>query len=259
MGSKLQSKNAEDVAKAFENILLHTKRAPWKLRSDKGKEFINNKFQGILKRYDIHFFTSQNDDVKCPVVERFNRTLKTKMWRYFMARGTFKWIDVINDIVHAYNNTEHRSIKEKPSNVSSMNENLIRLQLYPTNENESITKAKKFHIGDFVRISRHKGVFEKGYMPQWSEEIFQISKIAPSNNTRQFPLYSLKDLQHEPIQGTFYEMELQLVTNDSNREYKIEKVLKRRLRNKNRQIFVKWWGYPEKFNEWINESDVQTP
>ena len=254
---KLKSKSSDQVTQAFEKILQYG-RTPWKLRSDKGKEFVNSKFQGFLKRHDIHFFTSQNDDVKCPVIERFNRTIKTRMWRYFTAHGTFKWIDIINDIVYAYNNTEHRSIKEKPTNVSSLNENLIRGRLYPQSENSKIAPTKKLNLGDFVRISRHKGTFEKGYVPQWSEEIFKIFKIIPPNNTRYFALYSLKDLQNEPIEGTFYETEVQRVSEDTNREYKIETVLKRRVRGKQRQILVKWWGYPEKFNEWINESDVQT-
>src|SRR3569832_1710700 len=126
---KLKSKSSDQVTQAFEKILQYG-WTPWKLRSDKGKEFVNSKFQGFLKRHDIHFFTSQNDDVKCPVIERFNRTIKTRMWRYFTAHGTFKWIDIINDIVYAYNNTEHRSFKEKTTNVSSMNENLIRRRLY---------------------------------------------------------------------------------------------------------------------------------
>ena len=80
------------------------------VQSDKGTEFLNSTFQSMLKRHDIKFYTSENEDIKAAVVERFNRTMKTKMYRYFTARSTRHYVDVLPDLLYSYNHTYHRSI-----------------------------------------------------------------------------------------------------------------------------------------------------
>jgi len=76
------------------------------VQSAKGTEFLNSTFQSMLKRYDIKFYNSENEDS----VSRFNRTLKTKMYGYFTARNTRRLVDVLLDLLHSYNHTYHRSI-----------------------------------------------------------------------------------------------------------------------------------------------------
>ena len=93
---------------AFESIFAQ--RKPLKLQTDKGKEFINATFQNRLKDLKIQFYVSQNEDIRASVIERLNRTLKTKMWKYFTHRNSDKYINVLPDMVHSYNETYHRTI-----------------------------------------------------------------------------------------------------------------------------------------------------
>jgi len=79
------------------------------LQTDREKEFLNWKFQSMLKRHNIYFYTSENYDIKAAVIERYNRTLKTKMYKYFTFKNT-SYIDVLQDVVDSYNSTHHRSI-----------------------------------------------------------------------------------------------------------------------------------------------------
>jgi hypothetical protein len=249
----LHSKHATVITEAFKTI-LDEGRKPWQVRSDKGKEFVNETFKKLLRNEGIHFFTSQNEDIKCSIVERFNRTLKSKMWRYFTENNTYKWIDVLSKLIRGYNESEHRSIKMKPNDVSEDNQRLAYNNLYPEiklNEGKNFKIRKtSFNIGDTVRISKFRQHFDKGYVPQWTEEIFKI--IAVSHQKTQ-PVYRLVDLTDEPIKGTFYRNELQKVMLDKDRTYKIETIIKkRRLSDGRIQYFVKWRGYPEKFNQWID-------
>ena len=134
------------------------------------------------------------------------------------------YVDVLDNIVNKYNNTVHRTIK--------------------CNE-ESNKKDPKFKIGDHVRISKYKNIFAKGYAPNWSEEIFIISKI---NNTVPWT-YVISDLNGEDITGSFYEKELQRTNQQIFRKEKI-------ITRKGNKLYVKWKGYDNSFNSWINKKDI---
>ena len=99
----IRTKSARDVVVTFEKILSDRKCNM--VQSDKGKECLNAAFQSMLQSHGIHFYTSENDDLKASVVERFNRTLKTKMYRYFTHANTRRYVDVLDDLLHSYNNT----------------------------------------------------------------------------------------------------------------------------------------------------------
>jgi hypothetical protein len=114
--------------------------------------------------------------------------------------------------------------------------------------NGCATSKPKFKINDIVRVSRYRGTFDKGYLPNWSEEYYRVTKI---ENTAP-PVYVLSDMQDEPLQGTFYGHELQKILIDPNATYRIEKVLKQR----RGAIFVKFVGWPNKFNMWIPNNAV---
>ena len=106
-------------------------------------------------------------------------------------------------------------------------------------------KEVKFKVGDHVRISKYKSIFAKGYMSNWSEEISIIKKI---KNTVPWT-YVINDLNGEEIIGTFYENELEGTKQD---EFRIEKVIKR----KDDKLYVKWKGYDNFFNSWIDKKDI---
>jgi len=115
-----KTKTGRELSRAFEKILTDGYK-PNMVQSDKGTEFLNSTFQSMLKRHDIKFYTSENEDIKAAVVERFSRTLKTKMYRYFTARNTRRYVDVLVDLLHSCNHTYHRSIGMAPVEVDDTN------------------------------------------------------------------------------------------------------------------------------------------
>jgi transposase InsO family protein len=125
----LKTKTGKEIVDAFTKIFSISKRKPQNLRSDKGMEFLNKMFQLFLKKENIHFFTS-NNEVKASIVERFNRTLKTKMWKYFTEKNTLSYLPVLKELLQSYNNTWHRSIKRKPSSVNEVNASEVWHTLY---------------------------------------------------------------------------------------------------------------------------------
>ena len=145
--------------------------------------------------------------------------------------------DKLDDIVKESNNTNHTTIKMKPIDVKD--------NMYIDFKKEINNKNPKFKVGDYVRISKNKNIFAKGYMPNWSEEIFSIKKV---KNTVPWT-YVINDLNGEEIIGTFYEKELQKT---NQQEFRVEKVLKR----KGDKLYVKWKGYNNSFNSWIDKEDI---
>ena len=106
-------------------------------------------------------------------------------------------------------------------------------------------KDPKFKVGDRVRISKYKNVFVKGYVPNWSEDVFVVNEIKSTVPWT----YEINDLNGEKIIGSFYEKELQKT---SQQEFRIEKVIKR----KGDKIHVKWKGYDNSFNSWIDKASL---
>ncbi|XP_035208633.1 uncharacterized protein LOC118183271 [Stegodyphus dumicola] len=161
--------------------------------------------------------------------------------------NTRKYIDVIDKLISCYNHTWHRSIKTEPVSVTLQNQEKTWKTLYGQQPVQNPISSD-LKIGDTVRISREKMLFEKGYEQNWTREIFTIYKII-----RRIPVvYKLKDLAGEVIQGTFYKQELQKVSDSGY--YPVEKVLKKRKRRRGKiEYFVKFQGYPESFNAWVDD------
>jgi Integrase core domain/Chromo (CHRromatin Organisation MOdifier) domain len=239
----VKSKSSADMCEAFSKILV--KAQPTYLQTDKGSEFLNRPFQSLLRQNAIAFYTSENSDIKASVVERFNRSLKTRMWKYFSYKNTYRYIDVLQDLLDSYNNTYHRSIGMTPLEVCLENEFIVRNRLY----GEKKKPAKwKYSVGDKVRICKTRIAFQKGYLPSWSEEIFTIVACIPTDPVT----YEVSDLSGQTIKGKFYEPELQRIVKDDD-VYKVEKVLKSRKRGGKMEYLVKWKGYDSSFNSWTSD------
>ena len=239
----LKNKTGLTLIDAFKQILKNG-RKPHLLQTDKGTEFLNRNFQNLLKREKIRFFTTQNE-TKASVVERFNRTLKTKMWKYFTATNTHAYLKALPKLLSAYNHSYHRSIKTTPASVTIHNAYDVWQTLYGSHVGVIQTKFK-FKVGDTVRISMTTRPFRKGYLPSWTTELFTVSARIP----RYPPVYKLKDYDCEELDGTFYEQELQRVVKMGD-VYAVEKILDTRKRSGKTEYFVKWVGYPDKFNSWV--------
>ena len=215
---QLKSKKGLEVAKALEEVIQQAERPPLKLQTDKGAEFKNPACRSLYEKYFIRHFSSENPDTKSSVVERFNRTLKNIMMRYMNENQTYKWTDVLQDIVNTYNNTEHSAIDKAPNEVNFENVHEVAAALhhgagrYKDMGSGMAARRKyyfKFKPGDYVRTIRAKSTFEKGYDANYTEEIFKIKKIVPNTVENK---YYLEDLNGEPIKGAYYESELQKVS-----------------------------------------------
>ena len=211
----LKSKTVVEVANALQNIFKE--RKPEKLWVDKGKEFYNRDVQKLISLYH----------------------------KYYSANSTKKYIDVLDELVKNYNNTAHSTIRMTPTEASKKeNENKVWKNLYG-DYNPPKRKTPKFSIGDNVRITKKKTLFEKGYARRWTEEVFTVSKVQYTD-----PLtYKIKDLKGEEITGTFYEQELQHTTQEL---FRIEKVVMK----KGNKSLVKWYGFPDTFNSWVSNKDL---
>ena len=176
------------------------------MQTDKGTEFKNKEFQNFLKTKKIHFSTTENPETKASIVERFQRTLKTRMWKYFTHNRTLRYVDILPKLVHGYNHAYHRSIKCAPESVALKNELHVSENLYGKSNSKKV--KPKFKVGVFVRINKTKHTFDKGYLPNWTQELFQILAVV---KTQTHITYKIKDLGGELVKGTFNSHELQRV------------------------------------------------
>jgi hypothetical protein len=237
----VKDKRGLTVSAAFGKILADG--TPSMLQTDRGFEFLKAQVQEVFRTNNVHHYYSLNDDIKAALVERFHRTFKSRLYRYMTHHHTNRWIDALDDVVKSYNSSYHRSIGTAPNDVT------------PGNRETSLSAEPplryKYDVGDRVRITKYKHVFQKGYLPNWTHEVFEICERYPT-----YPVtYGLGDLAGESIKGKFYEQDIQMVEKRDDDLFEIGKILKTRKRDNRVEYYVKWKGYPEKFNRWT--SDLQ--
>lgn len=244
----LRDKEPKSVAAAFQSILDGApvfKNRPteyFALRTDAGSEFIGQPFQKMLNERGIHHFIARNE-TKASVVERFQRSLRQMMGKYFTEQNTFRYIDVLDRLLEVYNRRYHRSIKMRPIDVTLENQSNVFRNLYPHMPEEQQHQRNVLPIGSFVRISKLRGPFAKGSQQQnFSEEVF---KIVAANVRDQEVTYTLEDLLKRVIKGNFYRKEL--VPTELPKEYHVEKILHKR----GNRAFVKFVGWPSAFNQYV--------
>ena len=243
----LKTKTGNEVASALRKVFEELDVAPKFLQADSGTEFFNSNVARVLREFGIHLYSSFST-LKASIIERFNRTLKTWMWKRFSLRGSYKWVDILNSLITEYNNKVHRTIGVAPVNVNNKNEKKILARLREAQKsNLPPRRKKKFKVGQPVRISKFKHIFEKGYTPNWTTEVFIVDEVKKTRPTT----YMLRDLEGEVIRGGFYGEEL-LKTKYKD-TYLVEKVLKK----KGNQVYVKWLGFDNNHNQWINAEDVE--
>lgn len=246
----LKTKSGKEVSQAFQDILKSNNIKIEKIMTDRGKEFFNKDFKSVLNEYKIYHYVSNNQEIKASLVERLQRTIKSKLFRYFTHSNTYRYLDVLQDIILSYNETVHSSHDMKPNQINYDNQEEVWQRLY-NQDNLSTRAINKFNIGDKVRISKYSTIFEKGYLPAWSEEVFTVSRIHDTTPI----VYSLKDAASDELEGTWYEPELQKVNIEDN-IYKIESIVGQRKVNGKSQYLVKWVGYPPSFNSYIDKKDL---
>ena len=201
----LKDKTGKSLVDALDVVFKKDGRVPERLQTDAGKEFLNKEFQRFLTSKNVLHFVTYNE-TKAQIVERFNRTLKNRMWRYFTFQNGRRYVEVLPSLVEGYNKAYHPSIGTAPERVTRINAQDIWHRFYGKDFVKRSTRVRfKFKVGDKVRISKKKGTFEKGYLPNWTEEVFSIALRL----RRIPPVYRLREYDGTMLDGTFNEHELQ--------------------------------------------------
>ena len=156
-------KDVKNMTEAVKELLKKFKerfgKYPNVVQFDEGKEFYNVGVRELFKSHNVNYFSTKSEK-KAAIVERFNRTLKTIMWKYFYSKGTYGWVSVLDGFVGNYNNTKHTTIHMKPKDVDRKNQNEVWITLLDLDFGE--LPLPKFRVGDTVRVSKYKNVFKKG-------------------------------------------------------------------------------------------------
>lgn len=235
----LSNKEGGTVAKAMEDMFVDA--VPHKIQTDSGKEFYNSIVKSLLQKSGVKVHYSVYSKHKAAIVERFNRTLRDKLKRYFTRTGKKVWYDVLQTIIDTYNNTSHRGILNmKPSQVDG--DRLWNAKM----TNTPAPKRGLLSVGSYVRISRaSKTPFILNFDHNWSDEVFQIVEV----DSRDTPaMYTIQDDGGERVDGKFYKEELQVLPGRPD-VYRVEKVIKR----SGNRYFVKWYGYGPEHNSWVTD------
>ena len=232
-----------------------------------GKEFYNSHTQKIYKKHGLKMYSVFNRRQKACYAERSILTIKTKLYKIMTQRNTIRYIDFLQDVVDAYNESQHRGLLcHYPNEIHTMTDkNEIqsfaekqykqKLANYGADINRKNSKLNfsQRHIlpaGTYVRLllNSAESTFVKSYKPIYSEEIFIVDSVRNSTPV----LYTLKDYHQEAISGVVYRREIKETSLPE--KYLVESVLKtKKCPQTNKKLyFVKYLGWPIKFAGWIS-------
>jgi len=215
----LKNKTALETTLAFSKIIVRAKSCCKNLCSDEGTEFQNATFQALIKKQNINYYTTLNKSIKGSNVERAIRTLKQRLYKFMLYNGRWRWVDDLEKIVTAINNTPSRVINMAPSKVTERNEYEVFLRRY--HSQKVLEKPFKFEKQDFVRIRNYRTAFTRGFLPNFSDERFQIS----SRHAAAPHIYQLLDPKDGvPLNRGYYSGELVKTFGEG----KVKKVPKRK-------------------------------
>lgn len=201
----LKSKRGIEVRDGIAQIFTNYP-PPKFIQVDSGTEFYNTHVRTYLRKWNIRMF-STSSDVKASLVERLNRTLKSRMFKYFTANNTIKYVDILQKLVNAYNNRKHSTIGMSPNQVSLANQSAVWDKQYSSYITGSRRSRFAYDLEQTVRISKLARTFRKGYLPTFQEEIFIIhDRLATVP-----PTYKVRDKDGNILIGSFYTQELQPV------------------------------------------------
>ena len=218
----LKDKTGTSITSALKPLFQN--RKPICIQSNEGTEFVNATVQQYLKRQGVRFHATHNPDIKDAVNERFNKSLKSRIYKYFTKNNTYCYLDFINNLLTVYNYSVHSTIGMPPSKVDPSN-------IYSVWKRMNNLWAKipegcvKYKVGDLVRIPKEKVKFATWYERKFSTDIFRVVKVI--RRVPQ-PVYEMSDLQSRPIEGQFYNYELAKVTISPDTEFQIDKIVRTR-------------------------------
>ena len=240
------------VIECFKDILRQCGDKPERLNTDRGSELICKKFADFLKENNIHHYLSYSLR-KCPVVERFNLTIQRLLYKMMKQNNTYEWTKLIDKAMKIYLNRKHRTIKMSPLQAEKdQNESIVRQTYWKRYAKTSENKIKpKFSVGDSVRIYQERGIFHRGYMKDFTPEIFTIIEVLLNLPV---PRYTLKEYNGDVVKGSFFEEEL--VRYDPPEFYEID-VIKTRGKGKRKEYLVHYRGWPSVYDEWKKQNEMK--
>ena len=203
---------AEETAKNLDSIFSSMPQKPNRFASDRGTEFSPTHpsiFKILVEKYGMLIFKLGGDH-KASMAERFIRTLKTRIERYFTESKSLRWVDILQDLSEAINNSINRSIGMAPNEVNDGNRKKVFNKLYGQ---KSLPPICRYAAGDRVRIPVKKSVFDKGYKANWTDEIFIIDKVY---NDGRVCFYGVKEQNGNLLSRKFYTEELNLVSRNAS-------------------------------------------
>ena len=165
---------------AVKSIVKSSSRAPERIWVDQGSEFYNKDFQKWVKDNKMIMYSTYGES-KSAIVERFIRTLKDMMTKLFTEKNTRNWVMLLPEVLKVYNNHFHKSIKMTPHEASQKHNAVEAYQNLYSKNSTKITIKAKYKVGDKIRISRIKGIFDKGIEPNFSHEVFTIYQVLDTN------------------------------------------------------------------------------
>jgi transposase InsO family protein len=260
----LKKKTADSVIEAFRCIFERANSLPWKIISDQGKEFVAKSVQQFFRRRQIQHYCNYTSPIfHAGMAERANRTLKERLYRYFSEKQTKKWVDIIQPLVASINASPNRSIGGlAPDHAHLFTRQLRRyFQRIYERKTESVNKkAPPLKIGQPVRVERSKDIFQKGYKPTFSDEIFTIFRVRPTAPTT----YGLVNSEGERIKGWFYREDVCPVftavattkSNQNKRKWEVARIVARKMvdftqEGPTEMLRVKWKDLGPEFDSWI--------
>ena len=268
----IRNKMGGTVSRVLNNHLEKSRLNYTHLWVDLGKEYYNRHVNKVCEKHGIIMYSVHNSKVKAAYAERALRTIKTKLYKMFTHFNSYNYTKYLDDVVASYNMSPHRGLMGMtPNQVHEMTDakllrELTRQMIRQKHSNYGTINRRRWQLdlsrkdllqrGTYVRILENKAeqVFNKSYLPIFSEEIFVVDKV----NRECDPItYSLKDLNNEDILGVVYRNELKKTKLPST--YDIEKVVRRKICKKTgrKLALVKFLGYSDKFNEWIPNENVE--
>ena len=256
----LKKLDGKHVTEAVKSIFEESKRLPEHVRTDKGRDYRNKIFDDYLQSKGINHILTHNE-TQSSLAERGISNIKARLLKYMVQHKTKKWIDALQDVTNGYNASYHRSIGMRPKDVTKADESILWRKLYYPKEKKKKTAPKshhrpkpyRFNVGDTVSIATLRPNFIRGYDKKWSDEFFTVADRFLRQGT---PVYTIKDQNQKPIEGTFYQLELQKVNPQTDQLYQIEKIQRYRTRKGKREALIRWVGWNKDFDSWIPVADI---
>lgn len=202
----IANKKGPSILEALKKIFKRAGVKPRMIQSDAGGEFWNSHVKAYLKEQGVGLF-SVRSELKCCIIERFIRTIKSRIYRYLTHHKTKKFVHRLGDFEKAYNASFHRSINMSPDEVTPENQDLVFHNLYER-ETPPLYKDSTINKDDRVLVARRRKTFDKSYTPTFLSEVYIVDQVLETTPR----VYKLRTKEGDFVSESFYEQQLQVVS-----------------------------------------------